>query len=142
MTINTETKAITDTPEEIISPAEIAEKVFVPGESEDINVTEKAIREMKKIMLENKIPEDYGLRVGVKGGGCSGLSYTLGFDPEERIGDTVLEKDGVKIFIDMKSNLYLSGTEIDFTDGLTGRGFVFNNPKAVKTCGCGSSFGV
>jgi iron-sulfur cluster assembly protein len=142
MKINTETTQTTDTIAETTVIPEIIEKEFIPGESEEVNVTEKAIKEMKKIMLENKIPEEYGLRVGVKGGGCSGLSYTLGFDPEERIGDTVLEKDGVKIFIDMKSNLYLSGTEIDFTDGLTGRGFVFNNPKAVKTCGCGSSFGV
>lgn len=117
-------------------------KEFIAGESEDINVTEKAIKEIKKIMGENKIPEGYGLRVGVKGGGCSGLTYTLGFDPDERPGDNVIEKDGVKIFIDMKSGLYLTGTEIDYTDGLTGRGFVFNNPKAVKTCGCGSSFGV
>ncbi|MEO8446818.1 MAG: iron-sulfur cluster assembly accessory protein [bacterium] len=115
---------------------------FVAGVSEEVNVTEKAVGEIKKIMAENKVPDGYGLRVGVKGGGCSGLTYTLGFDPEERAGDNILERDGVKIFIDMKSNLYLSGTEIDFTDGLTGRGFVFNNPHAVKTCGCGSSFGV
>ncbi len=115
---------------------------FIAGVSEDINITEKAISEIRKIMGENKIPEGYGLRVGVKGGGCSGLTYTLGFDPEERTGDSIIEKDGVKIFIDMKSSLYLSGTEIDFTDGLTGRGFVFNNPHAVKTCGCGGSFGV
>ncbi len=121
---------------------ETAEKDFVPGVSEEIGVTEKAVKEIKKLMGENKIPAEYGLRVGVKGGGCSGLTYSLGFDPEERPGDNVLEKDGVKIFIDMKSNLYLSGTEIDYTDGLTGKGFVFNNPHAVKTCGCGSSFGV
>ncbi|MBV6480165.1 MAG: hypothetical protein HGGPFJEG_03011 [Ignavibacteria bacterium] len=117
-------------------------KEFIPGVSEDVNITDKAVREVKKIMEENKIPEGYGLRVGVKGGGCSGFTYSLGFDAEERAGDTVLEKDGIKIFIDMKSSLYLSGTEIDYTDGLTGKGFVFNNPNAVKTCGCGSSFGV
>jgi len=121
---------------------ETAEKEFVPGISEEVNVTEKAVKEMKRIMEENKITGEYGLRIGVKGGGCSGLTYTLGFDPEERGGDTIIEKDGVKIFIDMKSNMYLNGTEIDFTDGLTGKGFVFNNPNAVKTCGCGSSFGV
>ncbi|MCY7362149.1 MAG: iron-sulfur cluster assembly accessory protein [Ignavibacteria bacterium] len=121
---------------------ETAEKEFVPGISEEVNVTEKAVKEMKRIMEENKITGEYGLRIGVKGGGCSGLTYTLGFDPEERAGDTIIEKDGVKIFIDMKSNMYLNGTEIDFTDGLTGKGFVFNNPNAVKTCGCGSSFGV
>lgn len=118
------------------------EKEFVPGVSEEVNVTEKAIKEIKKIIEGNKIPVEYGLRVGVKGGGCSGMTYTLGFDPEERPGDNIIEIDGVKIFIDMKSNLYLLGTEIDYTDGLTGKGFVFNNPNAVKTCGCGSSFGV
>ena len=121
---------------------EIKEKEFIPGVSENVNITDKAVKEIKKIMEENKIPEGYGLRVGVKGGGCSGLTYTLGFDAEERTGDNILEKDGIKIFIDMKSSLYLSGTEIDYTDGLTGKGFIFNNPNAVKTCGCGSSFGV
>ncbi len=115
---------------------------FIPGVTDDINITEKAIAEVKKIMEENTIPGDYGLRVGIKGGGCSGLTYTLGFDAEERPGDYIIEKDGVKVYIDMKSNLYLSGTELDFTDGLNGRGFVFNNPNAKKTCGCGSSFGV
>ncbi len=115
---------------------------FIPGVSEEINITDKAIAEVKKIMEENTIPGDYGLRVGIKGGGCSGLTYTLGFDAEERPGDNIIEKDGVKVYIDMKSNLYLAGTELDFTDGLNGRGFVFNNPNAKRTCGCGSSFGV
>jgi iron-sulfur cluster assembly protein len=115
---------------------------FIPGVSEEINITDKAIAEVKKIMEENSIPGEYGLRVGIKGGGCSGLTYTLGFDGEERPGDNIIEKDGVKVYIDMKSNLYLAGTELDFTDGLNGRGFVFNNPNAKRTCGCGSSFGV
>ena len=115
---------------------------FIPGVSEEINITDKAISEVKKIMEENSIPGEYGLRVGIKGGGCSGLTYTLGFDGEERPGDNIIEKDGVKVYIDMKSNLYLAGTELDFTDGLNGRGFVFNNPNAKRTCGCGSSFGV
>jgi iron-sulfur cluster assembly protein len=115
---------------------------FVPGVSDKINVTEKAIGEIKKIMQENNVPDDYGLRIGVKGGGCSGLTYTLGFDAESRAGDSMLEFGGVKIYVDMKSNLFLDGTEIDYTDGLNGKGFVFNNPNAKKTCGCGSSFGV
>ena len=107
----------------------------------EITLTDKAMAEVRKIMEQNKIPDTYGLRVGVKGGGCSGLSYSLGFDSEARAGDKILEKEGVRIFIDSKSLFYLSGTQLDFTDGLNGRGFVFNNPNASKTCGCGSSFG-
>ena len=95
-----------------------------------------------KIMQANNIPETYGLRVGVKGGGCSGLSYSLGFDKEAREGDKIIAKDGVNLFVDPKSLFYLSGTELDYTDGLNGRGFVFNNPNATRSCGCGSSFGV
>lgn len=107
-----------------------------------IGLTEKAAAEVKKIMEQNNIPETYGLRVGVKGGGCSGLSYTLGFDADKREGDKEIAIDDIRIFVDNKSLFYLMGTEIDFTDGLTGRGFVFNNPQATKSCGCGSSFGV
>lgn len=108
----------------------------------EIKITEKASREIRKIMEENKIPHGYGLRVGVKGGGCSGLTYSLGFDGDTRDGDTIIDSDGVKLFIDGKSLFYLSGTELDFSDGLNGKGFVFNNPNAAKTCGCGESFGV
>ena len=111
-------------------------------ETVDIRLTEKAIAEIMSIMSENNIPEHYGLRVGVKGGGCSGLSYSLGFDGDIRDADTVMEVNGVRLVIDPKSLFYLAGTELDYTDGLNGRGFVFNNPNAVKTCGCGSSFGV
>jgi iron-sulfur cluster assembly protein len=111
-------------------------------ETIDIRLTEKAIAEIMSIMSENSIPENYGLRVGVKGGGCSGLSYSLGFDGDIREADTVMEINGVRLVIDPKSLFYLAGTELDYTDGLNGRGFVFNNPNAVKTCGCGSSFGV
>ena len=108
----------------------------------EIKITEKAAGEVKNIMKENNIPDDYGLRVGVKGGGCSGLTYTLGFDAEAKEGDTLIEQNGVKLFVDGKSLFYLSGTELDFTSGLNGRGFIFNNPNATKTCGCGESFGV
>jgi iron-sulfur cluster assembly protein len=109
---------------------------------EEIALTPKAISEVKRIVLENNIPDNYGLRIGVKGGGCSGLSYTLGFDSELKDGDRVIDMDGVKVYVDWKSILYLKGTMIDFSDGLMGKGFVFNNPTAKKTCGCGSSFGV
>ncbi len=108
----------------------------------EVSITEKAINEVKKIMEENNVPENFGLRVGVKGGGCSGLTYTLGFDENSKEGDTIIENSGVKLYIDGKSLFYLSGTELDFTDGLNGKGFVFNNPNATKTCGCGESFGV
>lgn len=108
----------------------------------EIRITDKASNEIKKIMDENKIPAGYGLRVGVKGGGCSGLTYSIGFDAETRDGDTIIDSDGVKLFIDGKSLFYLTGTELDFSDGLNGKGFVFNNPNATKTCGCGESFGV
>jgi iron-sulfur cluster assembly protein len=108
----------------------------------EIQVSEKAAQQVKAIMEENQVPENYGLRVGVKGGGCSGLTYTLGFDGEAREGDTVIEENGVKLFVDGKSLFYLMGTVLDFTDGLNGKGFIFNNPNAIKTCGCGESFSV
>jgi iron-sulfur cluster assembly protein len=108
----------------------------------EIIITDKAVNEIKKIMSENKIANDFGLRIGVKGGGCSGLTYSLGFDGETRDGDMVIEQDGVKLFIDGKSLFYLSGTQLDFSDGLNGKGFIFNNPNATKSCGCGESFSV
>ncbi|MBK7629920.1 MAG: iron-sulfur cluster insertion protein ErpA [Ignavibacteriales bacterium] len=108
----------------------------------EISITDKAVKEIKRIMDENKITQEFGLRIGVKGGGCSGLTYTLGFDPENREGDSIIEQDGVKLFVDGKSLFYLSGTQLDFSDGLNGKGFIFNNPNATKSCGCGESFGV
>ncbi len=110
--------------------------------AEEILLTEKALSEIKRIMSENQVPDSYGLRVGVKGGGCSGFTYSLGFDAEAKEGDTTIGDGKVKLFIDGKSLFYLSGTELDFSDGLNGKGFVFNNPNATKTCGCGDSFGV
>lgn len=84
-----------------------------------------------------------GLRVGVKGGGCSGLSYNLSLDTEERAGDKVVEVDGVKVFVDLKSFLYVDGSTLDYKEeGLMQRGFTFNNPQSSGTCGCGESFGV
>ena len=106
-----------------------------------ITVTTKAINEVKKL-LQSDSRENFGLRVGVKGGGCSGLSYVLDFQKEPRPDDKVFEVDGIKIFLDPKSAIYLKGTELDFSDGLNGSGFAFNNPNAQRTCGCGSSFGV
>jgi len=110
--------------------------------NDEINLTPKAAAQVQKLKSENNIPESHGLRLGVKGGGCSGLSYVLGFDEKPRDNDKVMEIEGIKVFIDPKSIFYLSGTVLDFSDGLNGKGFVFNNPQATKTCGCGSSFGV
>ncbi len=108
----------------------------------EISLTEKAAAEVKNIKAANHIPDGHGLRLGVKGGGCSGLTYVLAFDEKPTEKDYVLEQHGVKMFVDPKSMFYLSGTVLDFSDGLNGRGFVFNNPQATKTCGCGNSFGV
>jgi iron-sulfur cluster assembly protein len=113
-----------------------------PELTEEITLTRKAAEQVAKVKAENNIPESHGLRLGVKGGGCSGLSYVLAFDEKPRDDDKVMQIEGVTVFIDPKSLFFLSGTVLDFTDGLNGRGFVFNNPQATKTCGCGSSFGV
>lgn len=117
----------------------MSEQISVQNE---IDITEKAIKQVKRIKEENNIPADYALRVGVKGGGCSGMTYQLGFDGETKEGDTLIEKEGVKLLVDGKSLFYLAGTVLDFSDGLNGKGFIFNNPNATKTCGCGESFGV
>ena len=113
-----------------------------PIMNEEISLTQKAAGQVRRLRAENNIPEAHGLRLGVKGGGCSGLSYVLAFDEKPRENDKILEIHGVTVFIDPKSLFYLSGTVLDFSDGLNGKGFVFNNPQASKTCGCGSSFGV
>ncbi len=107
-----------------------------------IGLTERAILELKRILDDQKMPDGTALRVGVKGGGCSGFSYTLGFDDQVGETDQINEVDGVRVVCDPKSFLYLSGTEIDFEDNLMGRGFKFGNPNASKSCGCGESFSV
>lgn len=110
--------------------------------ADNITITNKALSQVRELQKQNGIPDSHGLRIGVKGGGCSGLSYTLGFDNNRRDNDLVLDADGVTVLIDAKSMFYLMGITLDFSDGLMGRGFTFNNPSATKTCGCGSSFGV
>ena len=110
--------------------------------SREITISDKAAAQILKIMQENSISEGSGLRVGVKGGGCSGLSYTMNFDNGPKEVDSVIEQKGVRLFVDPKSLFYLMGTELDFSDGLNGKGFTFDNPNASKTCGCGQSFGV
>ena len=93
-------------------------------------------------MLEQSFDNNYFLRVGVESGGCSGLSYKLDFDNTVKPGDETFEFEGVKVVTDKRSVLYLFGTELDFTDGLNGKGFAFNNPNASRTCSCGESFAV
>ena len=107
-----------------------------------ITVTERAKDKALELMkMENK-PTDSFIRVGVEGGGCSGLTYKLEFDNVKRPEDKVFEDKGVKIVCDKKSFLYLIGTQLDFSDGLNGKGFLFQNPNASRTCGCGESFSV
>ena len=106
-----------------------------------INVTDKAVNQVKTIFENEGKGDEYGLRLGVIGGGCSGLSYKIDFDTKKE-KDNVLEFDGVKVFIDLKSSIYLKGITLDFKDGLNGKGFVFINPNATNTCGCGESFSV
>ena len=107
-----------------------------------INLSETAAKEIKDIIKQQNLPEENTrLRVGVKGGGCSGFSYLLDLTEEPKgEADEEIESQGVKILCDMKSYLYLNGVEIDFKDEVMGRGFVFKNPNATSTCGCGSSF--
>lgn len=108
-----------------------------------IEISDKAAGELKKLIEGEKLPVDTaGLRVGVKGGGCSGYSYSMSLAEAPQESDKVFESLGVRVFVDPKSYLFLVGTRLDYQDGLTGRGFIFNNPNAQKTCGCGSSFGV
>ena len=104
-----------------------------------ITLTEAAIKQVKKLKEEQNL-QDYALRVGIQGGGCSGLSYALGFDSEIKEKDKVFDIDGVKIVVDMKSLLYLGGTTLEYEDSMMGGGFRFENPNAKRTCGCGSSF--
>lgn len=101
-----------------------------------IELTETARAEVCRLMEEQ---QQAGLRLGIKGGGCSGLSYLLEFT-EERDGDTVVEFDDFRVFLDRKSTIYLRGVTLDYQGGLDGRGFVFHNPQASNTCGCGESF--
>lgn len=104
-----------------------------------ISITDRAADKVREIIQkENK--DNLGLRVGIKGGGCSGFSYTLNFDEPIADQDQIFSDKGVQIIIDSKSFVYLAGTELDFVDGLNGSGFTFNNPNVTKTCGCGNSF--
>jgi iron-sulfur cluster assembly protein len=106
-----------------------------------IAITETAAHKIRTLMAKQGISEG-GLRVGVKGGGCSGLSYTFAWERQERTGDEVFDgPEGAKLFVDRKSLIFLNGTVLDYDTNLISKGFVFNNPNAKTSCGCGSSFG-
>lgn len=107
-----------------------------------ITITENAKKYALDLMSQECKEPDTFIRVGVEGGGCSGLSYKLEFDTVTKEGDSVFEDKGIKIVVNKKSLLYIVGTELDYTGGLNGKGFVFNNPNATRTCGCGESFSI
>lgn len=107
-----------------------------------ITVSASAKDYITNLMAQEKSTGNTFVRVGVKGGGCSGLEYKLSFDSEMKAGDEVYEDKGIKIVVDMKSLLYLYGTELDYSGGLNGKGLTFKNPNATRTCSCGESFSV
>lgn len=112
-----------------------------PKNPGSIVITERAAKEVKRVIQENNMPAETWVRIGAKGGGCSGMTYVLDFDqkgPTEF--DLTFEQHGVKVIIDKKSSFFMAGTTLDFNDGLLNRGFVFQNPTATGTCGCGTSF--
>jgi iron-sulfur cluster assembly protein len=117
----------------------MAETLTQTAPKAPVMLSAQAASEVQKIMTTKDIPEGYGLRVGVRGGGCSGMSYVLGFD-KMREHDVQFDVEGIPVYIDKRHGLYLMGTTIDYHDGLNARGFTFENPNATQTCGCGSSF--
>jgi len=106
-----------------------------------VTLTDGAKKELIKLMSQQELGEDFGLRLGVEGGGCSGMNYILGFD-QIKDGDSTYEIDNIKVYMNKAHGLYLVGMEVDFQNGLNSRGFVFKNPNAESTCGCGTSFSV
>ena len=106
-----------------------------------VSFTGGALKELKKLMDQQELGEDFGLRLGVEGGGCSGMNYILGFD-QQKEGDQEFNIDGIKVYMHKAHGLYLMGMQVDFQNDLNARGFTFNNPNASSTCGCGTSFSV
>jgi iron-sulfur cluster assembly protein len=106
-----------------------------------VTFTPGAVKELNTLKDQQELGDDFGLRVGVEGGGCSGMTYVLGFD-QQKDGDQIYMIDDIKVYMHKAHGLYLAGMQIDFQDGLNARGFTFNNPNAASTCGCGTSFAV
>ena len=125
--------------EEDFNVDDLIDNLFKKDAEEAVILTERAVKQVIKIKTDESIPDDQFLRVGVKGGGCSGMSYILGFDHKNDF-DEILDREGIKVIVDKRHLIYLGGTVIDFKDGLDARGFTFQNPRASTTCGCGSSF--
>jgi iron-sulfur cluster assembly protein len=107
-----------------------------------VAISEKAAEKIRFFATKDGLDGDVGVRVAVKGGGCSGLTYDLSITDQELPSDKIVEQHGVKVMVDKKSYIFLVGTELEFSDGLNGKGFMFSNPNAKKTCGCGTSFSV
>ena len=106
-----------------------------------VTFTQGAVKELFKLKDQQELSDDFGLRVGVEGGGCSGMNYVLGFD-QKKDGDQEFMINDIKVYMHKAHGLYLAGMQIDFQDGLNARGFTFNNPNAASTCSCGTSFSV
>jgi iron-sulfur cluster assembly protein len=107
-----------------------------------IQLTAAAVDKVRALMKRELGHESSGLRISVVGGGCSGFSYKMGFENEPKTGDHDFVENGLRVFVDPKSALFLKGLQVDYVDGLNGAGFVYENPKAAKSCGCGTSFAV
>ncbi|MEM7350973.1 MAG: iron-sulfur cluster insertion protein ErpA [Acidobacteriota bacterium] len=130
----------TETPQQT---PEATPELTAPAPAEvPVTVTKKAADMVQITKQQEGIDPSYGLRIAVRGGGCSGFEYALDFEDEVRDNDLVYEQQGLKVIVDPISARYLAGTEIDYSLGMTGAGFKFNNPNAIGTCGCGSSFTV
>lgn len=134
-----------DVAEEEQSASSPFEGIDPPGSTsaagKQVCLTERAARQVEKIITEQDLEDSLYLRVAVEGGGCSGLSYKLGLDHKTE-GDKIIESQGIEILVDPRHMMYLEGIEIDYPDGLDARGFIFDNPNASESCGCGSSFAI
>ncbi len=116
--------------------------ITMEGVELGVSISELAATKIKYFAEKQGMKENIGVRVAVKGGGCSGLTYDLQITDQELESDKTIEQYGVKVMVDKKSYIYQVGTELEFSDGLNGKGFVFTNPNAKKSCGCGTSFSV
>lgn len=118
----------------------MSDLVLEPGTKKGVSLTPEAIREVKRIITDSHIDAGKGLRLGVQGGGCAGFTYMLDFD-KPTDNDNVYDIEGIEVLVNPLHELYLAGTEVHFEPGLNNRGFIYRNPNANKTCGCGESFG-